>query len=267
MTPHRPGGDFEKAANALEAWRQQQIAALTSQQRVLYDRACEASEDRKKAKATELERRKASDIEEAARQRRLAKPRPELKPHIRGPALIARLARRFVEDQVLGPRVERTIPVEALVEKDIRRDAAADVERQHVHERESFEAHEREALDAVLRSFERAREIAGTARDAMVKANARDRARTDFARTGDGSAALKSEAIARAIGKVRQKEKTQDEFQQAATKTATTESPVKSDAIARAIAKVKAKEEEQRAAGDRDRDPGRSLTDTFNRSR
>jgi hypothetical protein len=267
VTPHRPGGDFEKAANAIEAWRQQQIAALTSQQRVLYDKACEASEDRKKAKAKELEERKASEIEEAARQRRLAKPAPELKPHIRGPALIARLAKKFVDDQVQGPKVERTIPIEALIEKDVRRDAAADVEQKHAREREGFEAREREVLDDALRGFEQAREIAGTARDAAGKASARDRAKTDFVKTGDSPAPLKTDAIARAIEKVRQKEKAQNEFQRAAEKTDASEPPMKSDPIARAIAKVKAKEEEERARNELERDTGRSLTDTFNRSR
>ena len=262
--PHSPREPFEKAADATEAWRYQQIAALTENQRALYDRACKESDERIKAKAAELEKRRQSDINEALRKRSLAKPQLNHNPRIRGATLQEILATGQTGPGKGSPAAAR---FHAFADKHELLFVKAQVDSEHKRELDQFIGLEREGLDSRLRDFEQARGVAGAARDAMGKAGARDRARTDFAKSSDGAAPLKSDAIARAIAKVQQKEKTRGDFQQAAGKTAEAEPPVKSDPIARAIAKVKAKEEEQRAAGDRERDTGRSLSDTFNRVR
>ena len=266
--PHSPREHFEKAADATEAWRQQQIAALTENQRALYDRACKESDERIKAKAAELEKRRQSEVEEALRKRSLAKAQLNLNPRRRGATLQQLVAKEHTAEQTgVSKKSAAAERFQAFAEKNELDFVRAHVDSEHKRELDQFRQQERKGLDSRLRDFEQAREIGGTARDAMGKANARDRARTDFVRTGDSPAPLKSEAIARAIARVRQKEKTKADFQQTAAKTAGAEPPVKSDAITRAIEKVKAKEEAQRTAGDHERDPGRSLTDTFNRIR
>ncbi len=265
---HPVGPAFEEAAGAKEAWRRQQIAALTENQRTLYDRACKESDERIRAKAAELEKRRQSDIDEALRKRRLPKPQLNLDPRKRGSTLQELLAKEHTAEQTGASKKSAAAErFQAFADKQERLVVSAQVDREHKRELDQFKQQERNGLDSRLRDFEQAREITGAARDAMGKAGARDQARTDFARTGDAPAPPKSDAIARAIEKVRQKEKARDEFQRAAEKTVAPEPPVKSDAIARAIAKVKAKEEEQRAADDQKRETGRSLTDTFNRSR
>jgi hypothetical protein len=90
---------------------------------------------------------------------------------------------------------------------------------------------ERTNADELLRTFERARETQPV-RDDLVRAGVADKAQTDFQEASRGERL----------------------------------DPLKSEAIARAIADVKEKEQgEEKARGERDQ--GRSLSNTFNRTR
>jgi len=230
-TPRHPiGPAFAKAADATEAWRQQQIAALTDEQRRIFEDARHKAEEREKAKAKDLEKRKQADIQEAIRNRLLAKPRPDLHPRVRGPKLMALLAKRLVTDQLQGTKNPATMSSQSYIERQAERFAIAEVEQTHARELEAIQIQERAKTDELLRKFERARG-AELVREDFARAGVADKARTDF------QEAARGERL----------------------------DPLKSEAIARAIAAVKEKEEEEKARDDRDQ--GRSLSDTFNRTR
>lgn len=261
---HHPGPAFDKASDATEAWRQQQIAALTQTQRTLYESERRKADEHVKLKERELAERRQADIEEATRRRRLAKPHLDLHPRIKGTRLEALLAKKQAAEQT-GTRDPGTTKVDAFIEKEVIRYATEEVDRAHARELNLVKMTGQERLDERLGQFERAREITGEALGSFGRARQRGTASADQAKATGAYEVPRSEAIARAIARVKQKEKTRDDFQQAAGKTAAADPPMRSDAIARAVARVKASEQEQHA--NRAHDAGRSLTDTFNRAR
>ena len=265
--PRKPAGPaFDRAADALEALRQQQIAALTENQRALYDQACRKAKEREKAKAADLEKRRHSDIQEAMRKRRLQKPQPELRLRVKGDKLMELLAKKQIADQIGDNRASSTSNIDKFIEKEIKRYATAEVERAHMRERDLLRTQQRRSLDELLQRFEHARGSKDIALSDFGRAGVKGKAKADLEKAGGSNVIPKSDAIARAIARVQQKEKTKGEFEKAAKGDGTRPEPVKSDAIARAIAKVKAKEDEKRQRGDRGQGRER-LTDTFNRTR
>lgn len=230
-TPEHPlGPAFEKAADAIEAWRQQQIAALTDEQRRIFEDVRRKADERQKAKAKELAARRQADIEAKMRKKLLETPLYELKMP-RGHRTITKV----LADQLIAQHFQGGLSPDykmlTMLVRGARQWAEREVERDHEWQRQVFREEERVKTDEVLRTFERARE-AQPVHEEFGRAGVADKARTDFeeAARGESARLLKSEAIARAIAAVREKE-----------------------------------EEEEKARSDRDQ--GRSLSDTFNKVR
>ena len=203
----------------MEAWRHQQVAALTQAQRQIYDQARRKSGERTEAKQKELAERRQSDVQERTRRNLLQAPSYDLKPAFRRIEMTEIVARRVVaqyfEDGALPPS-----PLYAMVVRQAADTARREIEHEHRQELEALKAAERGGHDEMLRSFAAAREAPPVQREPFARAAAEGHAKTDF--------------------------------EKAAT-NADTNSP----AIARAIERVRRKEEEQRRDRDRERDPGR----------
>jgi hypothetical protein len=216
---HPVGPAFEKAANAMEAWRQQQIVALTETQRALYEQARRKSEERAEAKQKELAERRQSDIRERTQRKLLQLPAPVLAPGRRPVRLTEIQARQIIEEHYRHDGR----PADATYTRFVRQaetTATREIDKEHEQQREAFGAAEREGHDEMLRSFAAAREAPPAQREPFARAAAEGHAKSDF------------EKVA-------------------------TNANDRSPAIARAIERVRKKEEEQRRDRDRERDPGR----------
>lgn len=199
--PERPpiNQAFNKAADAMEAWRQQQIAALTDAQRRMYEQACRKAEEREKAKARELEKRKLSDIQERVRKKLLAAPKLELVLDGKRTRITEVLARRLTAEY-FQPGWRHDLTQFHMAVQQAAKTATAEIELEHKRGRLAFHNRERESLDELLRNCERAREGKGQKPREFARAGAKDRAKTAFQRSA------KDEAIARAFAKVARKE-------------------------------------------------------------
>ena len=127
---HPLGTAFDKAGDPMEAWRQQQIAALTDQQRQAYDRIARDEERKKEAKAKELEARKQHHIVEEKRKLLLSK-----------------------RDLAL-----RMLPTRPMKERRAEEMAKAIVEQRNTADIERVAHEGRETLDSHLRQSEQERQ-------------------------------------------------------------------------------------------------------------
>lgn len=267
-TPEHPAGPaFEKAADAPEAWRQQQIAAMTETQRGLYERACRRAEDKEKAKATELEKRKQADIQERMRQKLLAKPQLEL--HIAGKRtkITEVLANRLAEAYFQPGRPQDLNQFDMMV-RQAAQAATREIEQEHKREYQAAQDRERHKLDRLLRRFERGRERQPQNRQDFARAAASGKAGADFRK------AARDKALARAFAKVKGKQ--EQESQHGRTEQprhrrdsaragagdkakADIEQTPKDKAIARAFARAANKERQgrERGAAEKPRGHGR----------
>jgi hypothetical protein len=204
---HPLGPAFEKAADAKEAWRQQQIVALTETQRALYRQALRKSDERAEAKDGGLSRRRQSDIRERIQRKLLEVPAPVLAPGRKPVPMIVMKARQIIEEHyrrdpnALDGTYTRFVRQAELA-------ATREVDKEHERQREAFTTAERDGLDEMLRRFAAAREASPTAREPFARAAADGHARTDFEKAAT-NADDKSAAIQRAIDRVRQKEEAQ----------------------------------------------------------
>lgn len=130
---HPLGTAFDKAGDPMEAWRQQQIAALTDQQREAYDRIARDEERKKEAKAKELEARKQHHIDEEKRKLLLSK-----------------------RDLAL-----RMLPTRPMKERRAEEMAKAIVEQRNTADIERVAHEGRETLDSHLRQAEQERQKDG----------------------------------------------------------------------------------------------------------
>lgn len=207
---HRPGPEFEKARNETAAWRAQQIAALTAEQKRVYLNASRQAEAAVNAKTKELADRRQADIRARTQELLRDKPRPQLTPPGRAPSMSAIHARRETERLVGGAPLPRDIDQRTMQQAE--RQARGDVARAHDKALKDLRHEKRQELDKMLRGFERARQTRGDSRQEFARAGARDRARSSFERAGrddPSSAARKAEhspALAKAIEKARAQE-------------------------------------------------------------
>lgn len=224
--PQRPGAGqaLEKAADAMEAWRQHQIAALTDAQRGMYEQACRKAEEREKARAQELERRKQADIQERMRKKILEAPRLELILHGKRTKITEVLAQRLTTDY-FQPGWQHDFSQFHMMVQQAAKAATAEIEHEHGQNRQAFRDSERGNLDDLLRGCDRAREAKGQNSQEFARAGVKGKAKTGFQRSS------------------------------------------RDEAIARAFAKVAQKEEDERQRDDRDMARGRTLSDSFNKSR
>lgn len=219
----------------MEAWRQQQIAALTETQRGLFDDAQRKSGERVKAKAGELAERKQGDVQE--RMRRKILETAELKLVLgRGRETISEVLAKRLTEEYFRPGLSPKLTGFEILVSGAAKTAVGEIEREYALELEACRHEERGKNDDLLRNFERAREVQPPHREEFARAAAEGKAKTDF--------------------------------QEASRQGGILQDPIKSEAIARAIARVKEKEEEEEhERGDRDQGRGRSLSDTFNKER
>ncbi|MCB9958701.1 MAG: hypothetical protein H6843_08875 [Rhodospirillaceae bacterium] len=198
---------FDKSAAEIEAWRQQQIAALTDKQREAYEQACRNTGEDQKRKAQKLASCRHLEIKEKMLRKLLEAPELELNYDGRKVRLNEATARNLIEKHFRPNQPEDQTVLGRMVQ-DAARAAIRDIDHQHRCSIEATKQEGRQKLDYVLHAFERARELRPDLRQEFARASDRDKARTDFkeAVTGRGLEAVKSEAIARAIEKVRQKE-------------------------------------------------------------
>ena len=204
----------------------QQITALTPSQRERYHRLNDEMERRIDAADSKLGENERMRIIAAMREDLAGPPRPVAKPRGEITQLNAEQRMRLVNavpDYPEGKKTADTLRYGALLQQA--HDTAAAKERMA---REASLRPLRESTQQEKDSFFRSCEIERS-RDALS-----NKVRTDFQKGAEGDGVAQG--------------------------------PIKSDAIARAIERVKAKEEEERARNEREQDRGRSLTDTFNKS-
>ncbi len=113
-TEHPVGYAFERAREPEEAWRQQQIAALTQEQRREYDRREQSEQKKLESEKQRIEAQKPQRIEAEKQSLLSGKPAPELRPDshkVQGQAIKQKkaqeLARATVE-QKSNTEIERT---------------------------------------------------------------------------------------------------------------------------------------------------------------
>lgn len=200
--PARPA--FYKAADAEEAWRQQQLAALTETQQKIYDQARQKAEEREKAKETELAERRQADIQERMRNKLLETPKLVLEPGRKPVKMTETLARRLVQEH-FGQRSTPENMIYAMAVSQAKGAAIREIDHEHARERQATAHAQREVLDSQLRGFEGAREAQPERREEFARAAPAGKAKTDFAKSTT-TAVAKSPAIARAIEKVRKQE-------------------------------------------------------------
>jgi hypothetical protein len=200
----RAGQDFAKAADAMEAWRQQQLAALHQAQRELFDRAREKAKEREKAKSKELEKRRQTDIQERARQKLLTAPRLELILRGSRTTMSALLADRMIKEHFKQDTRPDSTVLASLV-RQAAKAATVEVERKHAQELSYTQSREQASLDEQLRSFKHARQTQPKHRDEFARSAIEGKAKVDFQQ------AAKDDAVERAVAKTREKQEQQRE--------------------------------------------------------
>lgn len=258
LPEHPAGPAFEKAADAQEAWRQQQVAALTETQRHIYEQARREAKRREEAKAKELAQRRDDEIRAHTRRKLIEAQSIEFSPH---GSKRKRLSERQIDRliaQLLQPGHVAPVSMGSSLASQAYQAAVREIDAEHEREREEFRDKEQSKLDFLLRKFERAREIdLGQAKTEFTPA----------ARGGSVRSPVWKQAIARADNRLKKKEKTKADFQKAAQPRSDRQDAAKSKAVSHAIANVKAKQDKKHSREDRKHDTGRSLRDEFNKAR
>jgi hypothetical protein len=201
--------EFNRVADSLEGWRNQQIAAMTPTQRRLYEQALRKTEEAKTIKTNELADGRLDEIKKETVSRVLEQ--PTLENTIQGQRLTLNeaTARQLTETHFRPNQPPDYTPAGRLVARAAHM-AKEEIDRQHERAIDALTQRGRATTDELLRVFERARNMQPQLTDEFKKANLVDKARTDFreAVKGEGISVdkTKSDAIAQAIAKVNQKE-------------------------------------------------------------
>jgi hypothetical protein len=191
---------FGDAADEMEAWRQQQIAALSESQRAVYEHVCRKADQREQAQAAALEDRKQADIRERMRKKLLEAPRLELEFKNTHKTLTETLADRLIAEY-FEPGPSRTdLPQFRRMVQQAAKAARREIEREHAQAQQAFQDAERQRRDDVLVKFENARKARNEPVRHFARAGAKEKAKTDFEK------AVKDDAIARAMDKVDKRE-------------------------------------------------------------
>lgn len=170
---------FNDAADAAEAWRQQQTAALTDMQRQLYEQACRKSKEREDAKAKELERRRQAAVQERMRNKLLEQRNLQFNFRGRRTRMTEDVARRLIEEHSQPGRPPDHSLFAATLQR-LEQVAIAEVQRDHALQLKAFKDQERAGLDTMLRRFEQARESKDQGRQDFARAGIKGKAKTDF---------------------------------------------------------------------------------------
>lgn len=159
---HPVGPAFDRAREAEDAWRQQQIAALTQEQRREYDRRVQDEQKKLKAEKQRIEAQKPQRVEAQKQSLLSGKPAPELRmlPRQAMKGQKAGVWAKVTVEQKSNAQVERAgIDARERLDGYLRhaeRERGARRQQEQTARRESNEKAQSRPDDALARAFQKA---------------------------------------------------------------------------------------------------------------